>query len=94
MNLLYEINCYECNNPFAWKFDNNDLLYRTCKDCKMNELEKLVKNIARNGRANPNGVVAQIRLLQIKYPNLTDKQCQIWIRETDVVLANALRSLY
>lgn len=60
----------------------------------MSNLEKRVKDIAKNGRANPNGVVAQIRLLQLKYPELTDKLAQVWIREIDPVLANALRSLY
>lgn len=94
MNLLYEIDCFECNRPFSWKFNNNDLLYRTCRDCKMSNLEKRVKLIAKNGRANPNGVVAQIRLLQLKYPELTDKMAQVWIRQVDAVLANALRSLY
>lgn len=59
----------------------------------MNELETLVKNIAKNGRSNPPGVVAQLRLLQIKYPKLTDKQALEWIREVDVVLANALECL-
>ena len=59
----------------------------------MSELETLVKNIAKNGRANPPGVVSQLRLLQLKYPNLTDKQALIWIREIDPVLANALECL-
>jgi hypothetical protein len=58
----------------------------------VSEVEKLVKNIARNGRANPPGVVAQIRLLQVKYPKLKMKQAMVWIREVDVVLANALGS--
>lgn len=59
----------------------------------MSEVETLVKNIAKNGRASPPGVIAQIRLLQIQYPNLKLRQAIVWIREVDVVLANALECL-
>jgi hypothetical protein len=59
----------------------------------MSDLERLVKNIASTGRASPPGVVAQIRLLQKHYPDLTMKQALVWIREVDVVLANALECL-
>jgi hypothetical protein len=59
----------------------------------MSELETLVKNIAKNGRASPPGVVSQLRILQKQYPQLTDRQALVWIREVDVVLANALECL-
>lgn len=59
----------------------------------MSELETLVKNIAKNGRASPPGVIAQIRLLQKKYPTLKFTQAMVWVREVDVVLANALECL-
>lgn len=59
----------------------------------MSELETLIKNIAKNGRASPPGVIAQIRLLQKQYPNLKLKQAMVWVREVDVALANALECL-
>jgi hypothetical protein len=56
----------------------------------MNEVKKLVQDIARNGRADHPGTVRQLRLLQTKYPDLTKKQIVIWVREIDVILALVL----
>jgi hypothetical protein len=56
----------------------------------MNEVKKLVMDIASTGRSNVPATVKRFKILMKRYPALTKKQIIEWSREVDPILAYAL----